>query len=86
LEDRLSGCRLTFTHEIDDTCRPENLLPGWHGIFEDLPYVLDGEPRPSEPGRFRTHRDRYLQGNRPLTRPERDLGRGHAGVKPQTPL
>jgi uncharacterized protein YndB with AHSA1/START domain len=61
LEHRPTGCRLTFTHEIDDTCRPENLMPGWHCIFEDLSYVLGGQPLPSNPGRFRAHRNRYLQ-------------------------
>lgn len=40
LEDGIDSCRLTFTHEIDETCNPENLMTGWHSIFEDLPYAL----------------------------------------------
>lgn len=44
LSDAPGGTVLRFTHRIDDRCRPENLLPGWHAIFDDLgPYLDDGQ-------------------------------------------
>ena len=59
LEGSEAGCVLRFTHTVDRTAHPENLMPGWHCIFEDLPLHLEGNPVANVPGRFQAHKERY---------------------------
>lgn len=59
LSDLGSGCRLTFTHILNDSCREENLMPGWHAIFDDLAVEVSGaDPVPVD-GRHAQLRNHY---------------------------
>ncbi len=63
LERREGGCRLLFSHEVDADAHPDNLLPGWHCILEDLPRHLDGLRPDPDPERWRVHHRRYSTGS-----------------------
>ena len=54
------GCLLTFVHAVDHTARPENLLPGWHCVFDFLPIHLDGGSVTDVPDRFAALKRHYV--------------------------
>ena len=51
---------LRFSHIVDATAHAENLLPGWHCIFDDLPLFLAGQAVDEVPGRFAALKAAYV--------------------------
>ncbi|ADB33243.1 Activator of Hsp90 ATPase 1 family protein [Kribbella flavida DSM 17836] len=51
---------LVFTHCVNDDCRPMNLLPGWHAIFDDLGLYLEADTVAEQTGRHARLREHYL--------------------------
>lgn len=64
-EDHRGGTRLVFTHFVNDDCRPLNLLPGWHAIFDDLERYLHSGWVSEQPGRHDRLHEHYLHGATP---------------------
>jgi uncharacterized protein YndB with AHSA1/START domain len=52
LMDAPGGTRLIFTHRLTPACRPRNLAPGWHHIFDDLAEYLTRGEVGDRPGRW----------------------------------